>query len=173
MDGLNSHLKRLIMKYYQKYKMCANEDKIGKILWSIALPGFGQILNGQLLKGALFIILEFLVNIKANINEIIILSFQGNLESAIKQTNYQWLMFYPCIYMFAIYDAYRNAKGTIPPFAFLPFFCSAILGTIGVIYSSTFRIWGIQLGPILLTLICFILGIAIGKAISLVLIKYN
>ncbi len=34
-----------------------------KLFWSIALPGFGQLLNGKYLKGGLFIFLEFLINI--------------------------------------------------------------------------------------------------------------
>ena len=140
--------------------MC--DDKYEKILWSIALPGFGQILNGHLLKGILFITLEFLVNVKANINSIIILSFQGNIASAIEKTNYPWLMFYPCIYMFAIYDAYKNSKGNKPAFAFLPFVCSAISGTIGVIYSPMFKISGVAFGPIFTTIVFFVLGAITG-----------
>ena len=30
-------------------------DKIEKVLWSIAFPGFGQILNKQIMKGLIFI----------------------------------------------------------------------------------------------------------------------
>jgi hypothetical protein len=71
-----------------------------KLLWSIALPGFGQLLNGKFLKGMLLISLEFLINIQANFNEVIILNFLGRTEEAIQQTNYGWLMFYPCLYFF-------------------------------------------------------------------------
>lgn len=72
------------------------ENSIEKILWSIALPGFGQILNGKLLKGFTFITLEVILNIMANLNEVIIFSFQGNTLEAVERTNYRWLMFYPC-----------------------------------------------------------------------------
>ena len=82
-----------------------------KLLWSIALPGFGQLLNGKYIKGILFIFLEFLVNVQANFNEIIILSFQGDIEKAIVQADYQWLMFYPCLYFFAIWDAFKDGGG--------------------------------------------------------------
>jgi hypothetical protein len=44
-------------------------DRVEKLLWSIALPGFGQILNGDLLKGLLFIALEFLICFLAPISE--------------------------------------------------------------------------------------------------------
>ncbi|KLV29196.1 membrane protein, partial [Priestia megaterium] len=57
------------------------EDKVvERILWSIALPGFGQILNGKLLKGILFIALEFMINLNSHFNEIIRLSFIGEIE---------------------------------------------------------------------------------------------
>ncbi|MDQ0897478.1 hypothetical protein QFZ80_001306 [Paenibacillus sp. V4I7] len=64
-------------------------------LWSIALPGFGQLLNGRFLKGLLLVGLEFLINSQSNLNEVIISSFHGEFEKAIIQTDYQWLMFYP------------------------------------------------------------------------------
>lgn len=65
------------------------------LLWSIALPGFGQFLNGKPLKGIVFVFLEFLINVQGNFNTIIISSFQGDINKAIEQADYQWLMFYP------------------------------------------------------------------------------
>ncbi|SFB36418.1 hypothetical protein SAMN04488072_11953 [Lentibacillus halodurans] len=55
-------------------------NKYEKLFWSIALLGFGQILNGKFLKGLLFIALEFLINVQSNFNEIIISSFHGKLK---------------------------------------------------------------------------------------------
>jgi hypothetical protein len=46
-------------------------DRIEVLLWSIALPGFGQILNGNFLKGLLLIGLEFMINVQSNLNEVI------------------------------------------------------------------------------------------------------
>jgi hypothetical protein len=40
-------------------------DKLEAILWSIALPGFAQLLNRKFLKGIVFIFFEFLVNVKS------------------------------------------------------------------------------------------------------------
>ncbi len=71
-----------------------------KLLWSIALPGFGQLLNRQYLKGILLIALELLVNVQANFNEVILLSFFGETQEAVQQANYGWLMFYPCLYVY-------------------------------------------------------------------------
>src|SRR5689334_16865650 len=91
-----------------------------KLLWSIALPGFGQFLNGKILKGLLFVFLEFLINSKGNFNKVIMLSFQGKIEEAILLTNYQWLMFYPCLYFFAMWDAWKDGGGGKERFSFLP-----------------------------------------------------
>ena len=112
-----------------------------KLLWSIALPGLGQLLNGKYIKGILFILLEIFINVQANFNEIIMLSFQGDIEKAIAQTDYQWLMFYPCLYFYAMWDAFKDSGGGKGPFSFLPFVFSAYFVTVGCMYSSNFRIF--------------------------------
>lgn len=148
-----------------------DKNKIEILFWSIALPGFGQILNGQLIKGFLFIGLEILINVKANFNEVILLSFNGDIHNAIQQTNYGWLMFYPCLYFFAMWDAYKDAKGTTPPYSYYPFVLAAYFGTVGIIYSSHLKIFGVLLGPLWLSMVFFIIGIGIGLLIRVILMK--
>ncbi|UOE58297.1 hypothetical protein HPB58_13130 [Priestia filamentosa] len=133
-----------------------------KLLWSIALPGFGQILNGKLIKGILILFLEILINVQANFNEVIILSFHGDIVSAIEQTNYQWLMFYPCLYFFAIWDAFKDAGGGKERYSFLPFVFGAYFVTIGLIYSSNLKLFGVLFGPVWLPMIFLIPGVGIG-----------
>lgn len=135
------------------------------LLWSIAFPGFGQILNGRFLKAVVFIILEFLVNMNGNINTAIMASFLGNIDKAIQVTNYQWTLFYPCIYTFAIWDAYRDAGGKELPFAYIPAVASAYAGTLGVIFSP------VLLGPIWLGLIGMAIGVSVGFVIRSDLVK--
>lgn len=149
----------------------SSNDGLEKTLWSVALPGFGQILNGELIKGLSIIIFEILINVQSNLNQAIILSFQGDTKSAVSQTDYQWLMFYPCLYMFAIWDAYANAKREKAPYAFLAFVFAAYFGTIGVVYSSVFTLNGILLGPVFLPAICLILGAITGIVIRLIIAK--
>lgn len=72
--------------------------KVEIVLWSIALPGFGQILNEKFLKALLFVGLEFLVNVQFKFNTIIY-SFHWDITEGITQTDFQWLM--PCLYMVA------------------------------------------------------------------------
>lgn len=86
-------------------------------------------------------------------------------------TNFQWLMFYPCIYLFAIWDAYRDAGGGKEPYSFIPFVFSAYIGTIGVVYSPTFNINGVYFGVIWLPIIFLILGFLIGKVIRFIILK--
>lgn len=148
-------------------------DKLEKLLWSIALPGFGQLLNKKYVKGILLIALEFLVNVMSNMNQIIILSFHGKIEEAVNQTNYLWLMFYPCLYLFAMWDAYKDADGQHKPFAFLPFVFSAYFVTVGVILSPTFTVFGILIGPIWLPILFVPVGVVVGLIIKWILLKVS
>jgi hypothetical protein len=139
-----------------------NNDQIEKLLWSIALPGFAQLLNRKYIKGIIFIIFEVIVNVKSNFNSAIMFSFHGDIVTAIEKTNYQWLMFYPCLYFFAMWDAIKDAKGKTPPFSFIPFVFAAYFVTIGLIYSSKIKIFGILLGPVFLPILFTIPGLFIG-----------
>jgi hypothetical protein len=139
-----------------------------KLLWSIALPGFGQFLNGHYVKGIVLLFLEFIVNVRSHLNVVIISSFQGKIQLAIDQADYQWLMFYPCVYMFAIWDAYR---GDAPKsrFTYVPFITSAFVATVGLIYSPTCRVFGVLLGPVWLTMVCCFIGLSVGGILKMVL----
>lgn len=149
------------------------ERKPELIFWSIALPGFAQLLNGKYVKGLLFILLEFLINVKANFNKAILLSFQGEINQAIEQTNYQWLMFYPCLYMFAMWDGYRDVGGIKTPYSFLPFVFTAYFLTVGVIYSSKLKLFGVLLGPVWLPILFLPLGLGVGFLFSSILINFK
>jgi hypothetical protein len=146
-------------------------DKLEAILWSIALPGFAQLLNRKLLKGIVFIFLEFLVNVNSHFNIVILYSFQGNIREAIEATNYQWLMFYPCLYMFAMWDAYKDAEGETPTYSYLPFVFGAFFVTIGLIYSSTLTLGQILLGPVWLPILSLIPGLLVGYFVRAILVR--
>ncbi|MGP4039524.1 hypothetical protein ACTWP4_06440 [Gracilibacillus sp. D59] len=139
-----------------------SNDQIEKLLWSIALPGFAQLLNRKYIKGITFIILEVIVNVNSNFNLAIMFSFHGDILTAIEIANYQWLMFYPCLYFFAMWDAIKDAKGKIPPFSFIPLVFAAYFVTIGLIYSSKIKIFGILLGPVFLPILFTLPGLLIG-----------
>lgn len=141
------------------------------LLWSIALPGFGQLLNKKYIKGLLLVGLEFIINIMGNFNQIIIYSFQLKIEEAIEATNYSWLMFYPCLYFFAIWDAYKDAGGGEKAFSYLPPVFSAYFVTIGLIFSAEIKLFGYFLGPVWLPIIFLPIGLSIGGMIQWILLK--
>jgi hypothetical protein len=145
-----------------------DKNAIEKLLWSIALPGFGQLLNQKYLKGIVFILLEFLVNIRSNFNAAIISSFHGNTHTSIDQIDFKWLMFYPCLYFFSMWDAVKDANGEREksPFLFLPFVFAAYFVTIGLIYSTDIKIFGVLLGPIFLPILFVIPGVIIGLVVK-------
>ncbi|MDD4600014.1 MAG: hypothetical protein PHQ46_02995 [Negativicutes bacterium] len=140
------------------------------MFWSIAFPGFGQVLNGCIGKGLLFIFLEFLINSNANINEVIVLSFSGHIMEAIKVTNYQWIMYYPCVYTFAIWDAYKDASGG-STYSFFPAVFSAYFGTLGVVFSREFVFGWVLLGPIWLGILGMLIGLFVGYLIRIFLVS--
>jgi hypothetical protein len=145
--------------------------KLEAILWSIALPGFAQLLNRKYVKGIVLILLEFLVNVNSHFNIVILYSFQGNISEAIEATNYQWLMFYPCLYMFAMWDAYKDAKGETPPYSYLPFVFGAYFVTIGLMYSPSLKLGQILFGPVWLPILSLIPGLLVGSLIKCVLMR--
>lgn len=135
------------------------------VLWSIAFPGFGQIRNGRFLKGVLFIGMEFVVNSHANLNQAIVLSFTGRISEAIQATNYQWIMFYPCIYLFSIWDAFGDASAKDSGYAVLPAAFAAYFGTLGVIFSGG-PVLGLLLGPVWSGLAGMLTGAVVGWSIK-------
>ncbi|MCT9852318.1 hypothetical protein P2R64_23760 [Priestia megaterium] len=146
------------------------KNELESIFWSIGLPGLPQVLNGRLTKGILFIGLEIVINIQSTFNQVILLSFQGETEKAIEQTNYQWLMFYPCLYFFSMWDAYKDANEEKPPLSFLPFVFSAYFVTVGIMYSSIFSIKNVLLGPVWLPLFFLPIGLSSGLIVRKILI---
>ncbi|MFD2656463.1 MULTISPECIES: hypothetical protein [Gracilibacillus] len=143
------------------------------LLWSIAFPGFGQFLNRRLIKGSILILLEFLVNVQSNFNLAILYSFTGEIQKAIYVTNFQWLMFYPCLYMFSMWDAYRDAEGEINPYSYIPFVFGAFFITIGLIFSTKLKIMGVVLGPVILPILSLLLGLTIGFIIYHIVLIIN
>lgn len=150
-----------------------NKNTIEILMWSIALPGFGQLLNGKYFKGTVLLILEFLINVQANFNKVIFLSFHGRIIDAINQTDYQWLMFYPCLYFFSIWDAVKDAGGGKDPLSFLPYVFTAFSATAGLIFSSNLKIFGLLFGPVWLPMLFVIPGALIGGIIRNIIKTVN
>jgi hypothetical protein len=146
--------------------------KLEAVMWSIALPGFAQLLTGNLVKGILFVILEFLVNLNSNFNKGIMYSFLGETEKAMYVLDFQWLMFYPCLYMFAMWDAFRSVMPEDEKITFLPFVFSAYFVTVGLMISPKVKIFGVFPGPVFLPMLFVIPGLLSGWLIRKLLLKF-
>jgi len=148
-------------------------SKLEAIMWSIALPGFSQLLMKKYWKGTIFVILEFIINAASNFNEAIMLSFLGETDKALEIINFQWILFYPCLYMFAMWDAYKEAMDSDDQYAFLPFVFCAYFVTTGIFYSPYFKLFGVLIGPVFLPMLFLIPGIITGFIVKYCLISLN
>jgi hypothetical protein len=148
--------------------------RLEAILWNIAFPGFSQLLMGHYVKGILFVLLEFVINANSQFNSAIMYSFLGEMDQAYSVLNFQWLMFYPCVYMFALWDAYRSSMPEDEKFSFLPFVVSAYFVTVGIMYSSKITIFKCNLGPVFLPMLFLLPGLLLGFLIKYLLsVKSN
>ncbi|MEH7501759.1 hypothetical protein V7152_06870 [Neobacillus drentensis] len=137
-------------------------SKLEAVLWNIAFPGFSQVLMGQYIKGILFVALEVMINAKSHFNMAIMLSFLGEIDRAAEVLNYQWLMFYPCVYMFSMWDGYRTAMPEEEKYTFLPFVFGAYFVTVGLMLSPKVTILKLHPGPVFLPMMFLIPGLLIG-----------
>ncbi|MBB6450758.1 hypothetical protein HNR44_002748 [Geomicrobium halophilum] len=145
--------------------------KLEMVLWSIALPGFGHLLYGKYIKGIFLILGEVIINVMGRFNHVIVLSFHGRTQEAIEQADYQWLMFYPCLYFYSIWDAYKEVSEKDRPFSYVPLAFTAYFVTIGLIFSPMFTISGNFIGPVWLPMIFVPVGLSIGAVIRWIILK--
>jgi len=73
-----------------------------------------------------------------------------------------------------MWDAVKDANGKeeISPFLFLPFVFSAYIVTVGLIYSTKIKLFGILLGPVFLPMLFVIPGVLIGFFIKKLIIMF-
>ncbi|WP_312472832.1 hypothetical protein [Neobacillus sp.] len=148
-------------------------SRLEAVLWNIAFPGFSQLLTGHYIKGVLFVVLEFIMNVKSRFNQAIMFSFLGEIERAEAVTNYQWLLFYPCVYMFSLWDGYRTAMPEDEKYSYLPFVFGAYFVTVGLILSRKVIIFDLYFGPVFLPMLFLIPGLLIGLLIKFSLSYIN
>lgn len=79
-------------------------------VWSMVLPGFGQMYNKDYIIGFVLLGFEFLINLYSNLNLALVYSFTGDFSQAHSVIDYSWGMFYPSLYAFSIWQAFNAAK---------------------------------------------------------------
>jgi hypothetical protein len=146
--------------------------KVEAVAWNLFFPGLAQItVTKRLGKGVFFFLLILLININARINEIVILSLKGETQRAVGVTDYQWLLFYSCLYFFALWEGYRECGGINEQYAFIPFVFSGYMTTIGIVFSPSIHLSGFLLGPLWLPVIVAVISFLIGMLLRTILLK--
>lgn len=110
-----------------------------------------------------------MINVNSHFNRAIMYSFLGEINKAESVINYQWLMFYPCVYMFAMWDGYRSAMPNEEKYSYLPFVFSAYFVTVGLMISPKFTIFNVHPGPVFLPMSFVIPGVLTGFLIKWIL----
>ncbi|MGV3465618.1 MAG: hypothetical protein ACO1OT_10030 [Heyndrickxia sp.] len=119
--------------------------------FSMLMPGFGQVYNRQFVKGVFFIVIELLENIFGRINKAIQLDFNGMHQEALNIVSYDYMLFYPGFYVYAVWDAWFYAKaGADKAITAIPFLIAGILGEIFAIFSSKLAVPTLTVGLIMI-----------------------
>ncbi|GAB6179674.1 hypothetical protein JCM14036_09930 [Desulfotomaculum defluvii] len=79
------------------------------LIWSALLTGFGHLYTSKALKGIILFGWMVAIIIFSKINHAIIYTLIGEFERVNKVLDYQWLLFFPSIYVFAMWDSYNDA----------------------------------------------------------------
>ena len=77
-------------------------------LWSAVAPGLGHLYCDRRLKAFILTAWYLAVTLNANIVLNVFHLLQGDYETARQLIDYQWLLFWPSIYVFGIVDAYQD-----------------------------------------------------------------
>ncbi|UHA58631.1 hypothetical protein KDJ21_017570 [Metabacillus litoralis] len=67
---------------------------------SILMPGLGQLFNKQFFKAIVLLFIEHTINRLSHLNTGLMLSFNGNHQEALQILNYEYVLFYPGLYVF-------------------------------------------------------------------------
>ncbi|UOQ91547.1 hypothetical protein MUO14_13260 [Halobacillus shinanisalinarum] len=80
------------------------------LLWSFALPGFGQLYNRDYIIAFTLIALELIINYLSNLNLSILHTFHGHFAHSHSVVKFQHGLFYPSIWGFSMWQAFNKAK---------------------------------------------------------------
>jgi len=78
------------------------------MVWSVLTPGLGQLYGGSTIVGTFILAWWIFVCYKAEAVRAFLYSFLGDFSSVTANVNWQWFLFLPSIYVFAVYQAYAS-----------------------------------------------------------------
>lgn len=77
-------------------------------LWSACVPGFGQFYNDRGLRSLTLMVWYIAIIFKSGLAPATFHTLRGELHLVNGILDYQWLLFWPSIYIFGIADAYQD-----------------------------------------------------------------
>jgi TM2 domain-containing membrane protein YozV len=78
------------------------------VIWSFLVPGLGQLYIHRIITAFFIVVWVVVFAYYSHGLEAISLLFLGKVKESTSVINSEWLLFFPSIYGFAIYDAYVN-----------------------------------------------------------------
>jgi TM2 domain-containing membrane protein YozV len=123
-ESLKSTVRKCNLRSIKGMEQQEYKSPWSALLWSFALPGFGQIYNGQYILGIVLILMEIAVNSMATLNLSLLHTYHWDLKQSHDVVNYQWGLFYPSIWGFSMWHGFNKAKainhylkhqGIVPP----------------------------------------------------------
>lgn len=99
--------KLYLSKYISNY--IHEQNPWSLVWWSAAFPGAGHMQLCKYGTGAMLMIWEFVINVKAHINEAIFYSMIGEFNIAKDVIDTKWFFMYMSVYVFGMWDCYRVA----------------------------------------------------------------
>ncbi|WP_147531625.1 hypothetical protein [Bacillus marasmi] len=78
------------------------------LAWSCAFTGLGHVYCHKLLFGFILTSWAFIISLNTHLPTIIIYTFIGQVENIPQLVNYQWLLFFPSVYLFGVYHGYNS-----------------------------------------------------------------
>ncbi|MFZ5824296.1 MAG: hypothetical protein ACOY94_08215 [Bacillota bacterium] len=76
------------------------------VFWSAVLGGAGHFHNMQLIKGAMLMGWYLVIVIKSSLSQAVVYTLLGQYDLAQQVVDYQWILFWPSIHLFNIWNAY-------------------------------------------------------------------
>ena len=101
------YFKRMDISGFSQNQLDQREPLLSAF-FSLILGGMGQIYNGQKVKGFILIAWTIVINYYAQTNHLLSKFFFGK-EIFLQQVSWQWLLFFPSIFGFCIWDSYMSA----------------------------------------------------------------
>ncbi|TLS51097.1 hypothetical protein FE782_17060 [Paenibacillus antri] len=79
-------------------------------VWSMLTPGLGQLYSGSTIVGTFVLAWWIFICYKAEAVRVYLYSLQGNFAGAAAIVDWQWFLFLPSMYAFAVYHAYTSVN---------------------------------------------------------------